>query len=321
MHAKRFEFDLLLSLFAKHGLEPFLESTRSLVILISEGGKIIAWNRSFEHLKDSLHDTSLLRDFLSASSKTLFDLLLSTVTHDRIKAQGQLNLGQGDRLTEYNCTLLPMPDGKILFIAEPTQIKSEIEEAATELNRMKQLLARKETELQAVIAQADEVSHTDALTFLPNRRQIMIDLQNAVEFSERYGTPLTVSMLDIDFFKKINDSLGHAAGDEVLRCLAKKFRMTIRNPDTIGRFGGEEFLIVLPHSTIKAAVEQAARLCEQIRSSPIQIAEKEITVTVSIGIAQYKLHKEDWQSLLNRADAALYKAKDNGRDRWFVSEK
>ena len=320
MRANRAELNLLISLFAKHGLEPFLESTRSLIILMSEGGEIIVWNRSFDVLTDTLHDASLLRDFLSPSSKTLFDLLLSTVTHDRIKSQGQLNLGQGDRLGEYNCTLLPMPDGYVLFVAEPTQVRSEIEEATTELDRMKQLLARKETELQAVIAQADEVSHTDALTFLPNRRQIMIDLQNAVEFSERYGTPLTISMLDIDHFKKINDTYGHPAGDEVLRCLAARFRNAIRHPDTIGRFGGEEFLIVLPHSTTRAAVEQAMRLCEQIRSSPITVGDKEIPVTVSIGISQYRLHKEGWQSLLNRADAALYEAKDNGRDRWVVSE-
>jgi len=318
--ANRVQFEHLLSLFAKHGAEAFLESTRSLIVLLSEGGKIIAWNRSFNDLKEAMHAASLLRDFLAPSSKTLFDLLLSTVTHDRIKIQGQLELGQGDRLNEYTCFLLPMPDGHILFVAEPTQIRSEIEETATELNRMKQLLARKETELQAVIAQADEVTHTDALTFLPNRRQIMIDLQNAVEFSERYGTPLTISMLDVDHFKRINDTHGHAAGDEVLRSLAGKLRNTIRHPDTIGRFGGEEFLIVLPHSTIKAAVEQAGRLCEQIRSSTILIGEQEISMTVSIGIAQYRLHKEDWQSLLNRADAALYEAKNKGRDRWVVSE-
>ena len=320
MPANRAEYELLLSLFTQHGAEPFLESTRSLVILLSEGGHVISWNRSFDTLKEALPDTPLLRDFLSPSSRMLFDLQLSTVTHDRIKAQGQLHLGQGDRLNEYNCILLPMPDGHILFVAEPTQIRSEIEEAETELDRMKQLLHRKETELRAVIVQAEEVSHTDALTFLPNRRQVMIDLQNAVEFSERYGTPLTVSLLDVDHFKKINDTYGHTAGDEVLRNLAGKFRNQIRHPDTIGRFGGEEFLIVLPHSTLKAAAEQAERLCEQLRSSPISIGTQEISVTVSVGIAQYKTHKDDWQSLLNRADAALYQAKNNGRDRWAVSE-
>lgn len=320
MPANRAEYELLISLFKQHGAEPFLESTRSLVILLSEDGHVISWNSSFDSLKDALPDTSLLRDFLSPSSRMLFDLQLSTVTHDRSKAQGQLHLGQGDRLNEYNYILLPMPEGHILFVAEPTQIRSEIEEAETELDRMKQLLHRKETELRAVIVQAEEVSHTDALTFLPNRRQVMIDLQNAVEFSERYGTPLTVSLLDIDHFKRINDTYGHTAGDEVLRNLAGKFRNQIRHPDTIGRFGGEEFLIVLPHSTLKAAAEQADRLCEQLRSSPISIGTQEISVTVSVGIAQFKLHKDNWQSLLNRADAALYQAKNNGRDRWAVSE-
>jgi diguanylate cyclase (GGDEF)-like protein len=320
VRANRDEFELLLSLFAEHGLAPFLESTRSLVVLLGEGGTLIAWNRSFDWLRGAFQNASLLRDFLSLSSKTLFDLLLSTVTHDHIKSQGQLELGYKDHLNEYTCFLFPMPNGHILFVAEPTQIRSEIEEAETELHRLKQLLTRKETELQAVIAQADEVSHTDTLTFLPNRRQVMIDLQSAVEFSERYGTPLTISILDLDHFKKINDTYGHPAGDEVLRNIAGHLRDHTRNPDTIGRFGGEEFLIVLPHSTTKAASEQAGRLCELIHSSPVMIGEKSVTVTVSIGIAQYKLHKEDWQSLLNRADAALFKAKNNGRNQWAVSE-
>jgi diguanylate cyclase (GGDEF)-like protein len=79
-------------------------------------------------------------------------------------------------------------------------------------------------------------------------------------------------------------------------------------------------LIVLPHSTLKAASEQAERLCNYVRSLSIKAGEQEITLTVSIGVAQYKTHKEDWQALLNRADAALYQAKNNGRDGWAVSE-
>jgi len=184
----------------------------------------------------------------------------------------------------------------------------------------KQKLERKEIELQSVLAQAHEVSHTDALTFLPNRRQIMVDLQNAVIFSDRYGTPLTISMLDIDHFKKINDTHGHTVGDEVLRKLAGELRQQIRHPDTIGRYGGEEFLIVLPHSTMKAATEQAQRLCEQMRSLSIPVGDQTVSVTISLGIAQYRVQKEDWQTLLSRADRALYQAKHNGRDQWSIDE-
>ncbi len=127
-------------------------------------------------------------------------------------------------------------------------------------------------------------------------------------------------MLDIDHFKNINDTYGHIAGDDVLRKLAIELRDHMRHPDTIGRYGGEEFLIVLPHSTIKAAAEQAERLCKHIRSLVIESNDIKISLTISIGIAQYKIHKEDWQEFLSRADSALYQAKNNGRDRWVVSE-
>lgn len=320
MPANHENYESLMAVFAKYGLESFINSTRSLVVLLSDGGKLFAWNPAFDSIKDALHDATLLRNFLSLSSRTMFDLLLSNVTHDRIMTQGELDLGQGDRLRGYTCFLYPVPDGRVLFVAEPTHAISDLETVSTELQRTKQKLERKETELQAVLAQAHEVSHTDALTFLPNRRQVMVDLQNAVIFSDRYGTPLTISMLDIDHFKNINDTYGHTVGDDVLRSLAGKLRQQIRHPDTIGRYGGEEFLIVLPHSTVTSAVEQAQRLCEQARSLAITVGDQILSVTISLGIAQYKVKKEDWQAFLSRADRALYQAKNNGRDQWIVDE-
>jgi diguanylate cyclase (GGDEF)-like protein len=181
-------------------------------------------------------------------------------------------------------------------------------------------LSIKETELKAVIAQADEVSHTDALTYLPNRKQIIGDLQREVAFSDNYGTPLTISMLDVDHFKQVNDTYGHAVGDDVLRRLASEMRDHIRYPDTIGRYGGDEFLIVLPHSTLRAAAQQAERLCKHVRSLQIKSGDQEIGTAISIGVAQYKIHQEDWQTLLARADGALYQAKNNGRNQWVASE-
>jgi len=318
--AKQEEPNSLLTIFAKHGLASFVDSTRSLIVLLNREGKLLAWNPAFESIQTTLYDATLLRDFLSPTSRTVFDLLLSTVTHDRLKTQGELELGQGDSLGGYTCFLYPVPEGRVLFVAEPTHAITDLETVSKELHITKQKLERKETELLAVLAQAHEVSHTDALTFLPNRRQIMVDLQNAVTFSDRYGTPLTISMLDIDHFKRVNDGYGHTAGDEVLRSLAGKLRQQIRHPDTIGRYGGEEFLIVLPHSTVNAAVEQAQRLCEQVRALSIKVGEQALSITISLGIAQYKIRKEDWQGFLNRADRALYQAKENGRDQWVVFE-
>ena len=318
MPARREDYGTLVALFAEQGLEGFVKSTRVLVILISDGGRLLVWNPAFDAIKDAVSESTFLRDFLALSSRSAFDLLLSTVTHDRIRTQGELDFGLRERSNGYTCFFYPVPDARVLFIAEPTHAISDLETVSTELQRTKLKLERKETELQAVLAQAHEVSHTDALTFLPNRRQVMVDLQNAVTFSDRYGTPLTISMLDIDNFKRINDTYGHTSGDEVLRSLAGKLRQHIRHPDTIGRYGGEEFLIVLPHSTVKAAIEQAQRLCEQVRALPITVGDQTLSMTISIGIAQYKIQKEDWQTFLTRADGALYQAKNKGRDQWAV---
>lgn len=319
MPVNQADHHILTSLFAEHGFASYINSTRSLIVLLSEGGRALAWNPAFDVLKQTLPEAKLLRDFLSLSSRNMFDLLLSNVTHDRIQTQGELDLGQR-HLRGYTCFFYPLPDERALFVAEPPHAISDLVTVSNELQVTKQKLERKEIELQSVLAQAHEVSHTDSLTFLPNRRQIMVDLQNAVAFSNRYGTPLTISMLDIDHFKNINDTYGHTVGDEVLRSLAGELRQHIRHPDTIGRYGGEEFLIVLPHSTMKAATEQAQRLCEKVRAMSIVVGDQTFTVTISIGVAQYRIEKEDWQTFLSRADRALYQAKHDGRDQWAVDQ-
>jgi diguanylate cyclase (GGDEF)-like protein len=171
-----------------------------------------------------------------------------------------------------------------------------------------------------VIAQADEVSHMDELTLLPNRRSILIDLQGEVIRAQRYSTPLSVSMLDLDHFKTINDSYGHGVGDQVLRQVAVILRDHVREPDQVARYGGEEFLIVLPNSTLQAATEQAARLCRQVRESVIWVNENSISVSISIGVAEFRNGIESWQTLLERADAAMYEAKKAGRDGWAAAK-
>lgn len=203
--------------------------------------------------------------------------------------------------------------------AEIQRLKFELEQAKKELESLKRMIRIKEIELNAVLAQAEEVSHVDALTCLPNRRQVIKQLQNEVLRAERYHLRLSVSMVDIDHFKQINDSYGHTVGDHVLFQLANLLQDNIRNPDTVGRYGGEEFLVVLPNTGLKEAGEQAARLCKQIREAEINIGET-IRMTVSVGVAEYRHGQENWQKFLSRADMALYDAKNSGRDRWSVAE-
>ena len=196
----------------------------------------------------------------------------------------------------------------------------EVERLEAELQRTKRALEIKEIELQAVLDQIHELKDIDALTFLPNRRKIIVELQEEVIRSNRYGTALSVSLVDIDHFKRINDTYGHTTGDEVLRNLAARLKEQIRHPDTIGRYGGEEFLIVLPNSEVKAAAEQASRLCRHIRAMQVSCNGQLLTVTISVGTAQYRIGQENWEQLLNRADAALYAAKNSGRDQWATAE-
>lgn len=309
----------LTALFAQYGVESFLQTTSLLVALLDKDGSLLAWNSAFDSFKTLHPNETHLKSFLSPPSQELFERLHLATLQKRIRTKGGLEFTGEARNDNFMCIFIPMPGQRVLLVAELVTLASALEAVTAELQRTKRILTIKETELKAVIAQADEVSHTDPLTFLPNRRQIIGDLQREVIFSDRYGTPLTVSMLDIDYFKNINDTYGHTVGDDVLRSLAGELRDHIRYPDTMGRYGGEEFLIVLPHSTLSAASEQAERLCKRARSLRIQSGEQEISVTVSVGIAQYKVQKEDWQGLLNRADAALYQAKNNGRDQWVVT--
>jgi len=318
--ARHQAFGELTGLFAQYGVESFLKSTNLLVVLLDRDGELLSWNPSFGMIQQALPDRKLLKDFLSPSSMALFDELLSSTLRERVRTRGKLRFADENRRGDFAALTIPLPDDRILFIAEPVHATTELKAVTAELQKTKRSLAIKETELKAVIAQADEVANTDALTFLPNRRQMIGDLQREVILSDRYDTPLAISMLDIDHFKNINDTYGHPVGDEVLQRLAGELRQRIRQPDTIGRYGGEEFLVILPHSTLQAAIEQAERLCRHVRSLLIKSKGPEISLTISIGIAQYKTHKEDWQTFLSRADAALYQAKNNGRDRWAVSE-
>lgn len=310
----------LTPLFSQYGVEAFLEATSLLVTLLDKNGGLLAWNPAFGLFKQTRRGQTHLKHFLAPSSEAVFDQLLATALDQRVRTKGELEFTGETRNDHFVCLFIPMPAECILCIAEPVNLAAMLEAVTAELQSAKRILSIKETELKAVIAQADEVSHTDALTFLPNRKQIIGDLQREVIFSDRYGTPLTISMLDVDHFKQINDTYGHAVGDDVLRRLASEMRDHIRYPDTIGRYGGDEFLIVLPHSTLKAAAQQAERLCKHVRSLQIKSGEHEIGAAISLGIAQYKIHQEDWQTLLARADGALYQAKNSGRNQWVASE-
>jgi diguanylate cyclase (GGDEF)-like protein len=319
-------------LLVAHGLSPWLERTHSLAALIDDSGRILEWNPAFGRLKAAHASLDSLESAVILESRPLFNRLCHTAREMGQACHGSLgllpNFGSGG--TEYDCSFVPVPGARLIFLAELVYFDPALAESYQRLSRqvaqltldnalMKQQLADKQIEIDAVVMQAHEVAHTDDLTFLSNRRQIIGDLQREVMHADRYKTPVSISMLDVDHFKLVNDSYGHSVGDLVLRNVARFLRDNIREPDIVGRYGGEEFLVILPNAPLQAAIGQAERLCRRLRADKISVAGNEFPITISAGVAEYRIGQEDWQKLLSRADAAMYEAKAQGRDRVAAS--
>lgn len=155
---------------------------------------------------------------------------------------------------------------------------------------------------------------TDLLTGLPNRRSAMDQIEQAWSAASRSGLPLSVMVVDIDHFKQINDSYGHAAGDLVLREAAAILRASARREDSVCRIGGEEFLVICPNTDLKSAVQSAERLRTNLCAKRMAIGKTGKTLTVSIGVATREPGTVDMDALVSLADQALYAAKEAGRN-------
>ena len=165
-----------------------------------------------------------------------------------------------------------------------------------------------------LVERLERLSRYDALTGLLNRRAIDEILSQEEQRARRLSGPLSVLMIDIDHFKRINDSQGHSVGDRALQHLAAVMRSQLREIDHLSRWGGEEFLAVLPATSAADAVVMAERLADRVRSLPLVNDDIRLALTASIGVAEWRGPDDTVLQLLERADAALYQAKRNGRD-------
>ncbi len=175
---------------------------------------------------------------------------------------------------------------------------------------MRRLMARQ--------AELERLSSTDALTGLANRASFFDRLEAEVARAARHGLPLCLVMLDVDHFKRTNDTHGHQAGDALLQALAISLKATVRRHDFPARYGGEEFAVLLPHTTLADAGVVTARLLEAARRIPIVPGGQGGTLTLSMGVAEHDA-AEGADALVARADAALYQSKRDGRDRVTVA--
>ncbi|SNY44078.1 diguanylate cyclase (GGDEF) domain-containing protein [Arsukibacterium tuosuense] len=183
------------------------------------------------------------------------------------------------------------------------------------------LAAQRQTEqIEKVRVELQHLAHHDALTNLPNRVLLRDRLSQAIEAAHRQGQQLGVMFMDIDRFKKINDSLGHAVGDQLLQSLAKRLLTSVRGSDTVSRQGGDEFVLLLPLIESPDGVELSAKKILTALAHPHNIAGHALHITFSIGIAIYPDDGEDAETLLKHADMAMFYAKESGRNNYKFFE-
>jgi two-component system, cell cycle response regulator len=211
--------------------------------------------------------------------------------------------------------IIGMDAGADDYITKPFKAN----ELKVRLRAGKRIIELQNELIEAREALREKATH-DPLTGLWNHEEIILILEHELSRSEREGGYVTAIMADLDYFKKINDTYGHMAGDAVLRMAAQRILAETRCYDSVGRFGGEEFLIVLPGCKKEDVAANAERIRLAISADSMNVREESIPVNISLGAAaNIKGKKCDVQSLIHAADLALYRAKENGRNRVEVA--
>jgi diguanylate cyclase (GGDEF)-like protein len=190
---------------------------------------------------------------------------------------------------------------------EPVELRARLRSGERVLALQATLL-----ETQAMLTQ--QATH-DALTGLWNRVMLHEQLGMELKRAARSGEPVAVILADLDHFKQINDRHGHAAGDAVLREASARMRGVLRDHDGISRYGGEEFLVLLPRTGMEAALAVAERIRAAVAAEPVTVGDQSLPVTLSLGLATTSDHPAEVEPLIAAADAALYRAKAAGRNR------
>jgi two-component system, cell cycle response regulator len=229
------------------------------------------------------------RDFPSFHSH----LILLTGNTDKAQVVEGLAAGADDYLTK------PFHSGELVA-------RVEVGRRIVELHR----------EVQAKNRLLEEMALTDSLTGLPNRRAVDVWASRQLSAAARHGFPFWVVMSDLDFFKKVNDTFGHDAGDTVLKTFADILKTHTRQSDICARLGGEEFLVMMTHVDKEGAKTAVERVRKHLEDTKFTFGDSVFTATASFGIAGFRGTKSpDWNTLVACADSALYAAKHNGRNR------
>lgn len=298
-------------------LVPLLEQVANLVIDALGDGQ-----EEFEQFLQSLdHRLETIQHLVNDASQGQLDrgkardafetVLEGQVNEVRAIVNSKNDLGElGHSISEHlGLIMLAMQEYRLEENERESELTQQLADMQDKLNEMEKLA---ESAQHAIEEQRKKAMH-DALTGLPNREAYQQRLDQEVQRLQRYGNKLSLMVCDVDLFKRINDNYGHLAGDKVLKIIAKSLQANLRDSDFIARFGGEEFVALMPETSLNEAKLVAEKLREQVENSPFNFKKEPVQITVSFGISEFT-EGDSSNDVFERADKALYKAKEKGRN-------
>lgn len=276
----------------EHYLNELNAKLERITALISEGG-------------ESVHAINVLNEDLNRSV-------------DEQLSRARQEISDATNMEQLRDSLNHSLDGLFTLLHEfqsrTSKSLQDMTERHNELNDQLQALQEDNHRLIQQVTHEREQSMRDPLTQLPNRHGFELRLREEMNRSARYKQPVSLALVDVDHFKRINDQFGHLAGDKVLKILAKQMHEKIRQSDYLARFGGEEFILLLPQTRQDEAYQAAEKIRQHISECPFNFQGKPVQITISIGVTEFNPGEaqENW---VQRADEALYQSKSNGRNR------
>ena len=293
------------------------------ILILDNDFNIIMWNRFLEvhaNKKDNQVTGKSVFTVFPELPQKWFERKLSSVI--QLKTQSFCGWEQRHHLFELshsrpittdshfmaqNCTFLP-----IVTDTNDSYICILIEDVTD--------VCHYQTQLKKALAELAKINRIDGLTQIYNRRHWQKSLEQEYAKARRHDKKLSLIMLDLDHFKLFNDNYGHQCGDMVLIEVSALISTLLRVEDIFGRYGGEEFAIILPETDLSGAIELAQRICGRVSALALTYKEQNVKVTASLGVAQLGEQEQSYEGLISQADAALYQAKAQGRNKVFSNQ-
>jgi diguanylate cyclase len=280
----------------KHELEKFIESVTTRIQTLSEHVTELGVNRTAS--LDSR--TSFHQSFRSQVD----DMRVSLQESNDIESLKQAIVGGLDAIEQQ----------MVQYVEREDELTSEANERIEDLSSRLHDMQHEAFLLQEKVKKQHDIAMTDPLTGVFNRLAYEEHIETEYQRWKRYHEPLSLLVIDIDHFKRINDTFGHLAGDKALKALAMRLRQNVREVDIVARYGGEEFVVIMPNTDGEAAYKVAEKLRSAIASAGFHYRQKPVNITVSCGLASFR-EEDESDSVFQRADDALYGAKTAGRNR------